>query len=160
MFASFSTISFSTLKSDIRLVLNGSWDWEPFGHNSHGPKRGGLLCTFLGGNGSPYNTMWPWPRSTSVVRTKWHLDPSSRLTIIHGPKFGELLCHSLLGEGELGPHLTQCGLDWGLPPCQVSSWSSQPFGYNTPTSPTAQTGQRSDSIRRTVLQTVAQKSWQ
>jgi len=23
-------------------------------------------------------------------------------------------------EGELGPHLTQCGLGRGLPPCQVS----------------------------------------
>jgi len=35
---------------------------------------------------------------------------------------------------ELGLHLTQCGLGRGLPPCQVSSWSIQPFGYNTPTS--------------------------
>ena len=38
-----------------------------------------------------------------------------------------------LGEGELGPHLTQCGQGWGLPACQVSSWSVQPFGHNTPT---------------------------
>ena len=49
--------------------------------------------------------------------------------------------------GELGPHLTQCRLGRGLPPCQVSSWSVQPFGHNTPTSQTdKQTGQRSDSI--------------
>jgi len=27
----------------------------------------------------------------------------------------------LLGEGELGPHLTECGLGQGLPPCQVAS---------------------------------------
>jgi len=43
-----------------------------------------------------------------------------------------------LGEGELGPHLTQCGQGRGLPACQVSSWSIQPFGHNTPTSQTGQ----------------------
>jgi len=51
-----------------------------------------------------------------------------------------------------------CGQDI-LPPCQVSSWSIQPFGHNTPTSQTGQTGQDrqwSDSIGRTVLQTVTQ----
>jgi len=32
------------------------------------------------------------------------------------------------GEGQLGPHLTQCGQGRGLPACQVSSWSIQPFG--------------------------------
>ena len=37
------------------------------GHNRHGPKRGGwLLCPFCRGAGSPSNTMWPGPRSTSV----------------------------------------------------------------------------------------------
>ena len=71
------------------------------------------------------------------------------------------------GECELSPHLTQCGQGWGLPASQVSSWSIQPFGHNTPTLQTdrtdRQTGQtdrtdrqRSDSIGRTVLQTVAQ----
>jgi len=35
--------------------------------------------------------------------------------------------------GGLGPHPTQCGRDRGLPPCQVWSWSIQPFGHNTPT---------------------------
>jgi len=62
----------------------------------------------------------------------------------------------------MGPHLTQCGQGRGLPTCQVSSWSVQPFGHNTPTSQTdRQTGQtdrqQTDSIGRTVLQTVAQK---
>jgi len=33
-----------------------------------------------------------------------------------------------LSEGELGPHLTQCGQGRGLPACQVSSWSIQLFG--------------------------------
>jgi len=64
------------------------------------------------------------------------------------------------GGGELGPRLTQCGQGRGLPACQVSSWSNQPFGHSTPTLQTGQTGQtdktgqRSDSIGRTALQTV------
>jgi len=68
-----------------------------------------------------------------------------------------------LGEGELSPHLTQCGQDRGLPARQVSSWSVQPFGHSARTSQTDWTGQdrthrqRSDSIGRTVLQTVEQK---
>jgi len=46
--------------------------------------------------------------------TKWHLDPSSRLaTIDMGQKLGAV---PLLGEWELGPHLTPCGLRRGLPP--------------------------------------------
>jgi len=32
--------------------------------------------------------------------------------------------------GELGPHVTQCGLGRGLPSYQVASWSIQPFGHN------------------------------
>jgi len=66
-----------------------------------------------------------------------------------------------LAEGQLGPHLTQCGQGRGLPAYQVSSLYAQPFGHNIPTSQTdRQTGQdrqRSDSIGRIVLQTVAQK---
>jgi len=42
---------------------------------------------------------------------------------------------------DLGPHLTQCGLGWGLPPHQVASWSIQPFGHNTPMLQTYRTGQ-------------------
>jgi len=46
----------------------------------------------------------------------------------------ELLC-PFPGGGQLGPHLTQCHLGWGLPPYQVASWSIQPFGpqYNNVT---------------------------
>jgi len=63
-----------------------------------------------------------------------------------------------LGEGELGPHLTQCGQGRGLPACQISSWSVQPFGHSARTSKTdRQDRQRTDIIGRTVLQTVAQK---
>jgi len=44
----------------------------------------------------------------------------------------------------------------GLPTYQVASWSTQPFGHNTPTLQTGHDRQRSDSICRIVLQTVAQ----
>jgi len=69
-----------------------------------------------------------------------------------------------LGDGVLDPHLTQCGQGRDLPARQVSSGSVQSFGHNTPTLLTGQTGptglgrQRSGSIGRTVLQTVAQET--
>jgi len=50
-------------------------------------------------------------------------------------------------EGELGPHLTQCGRDRGLPPYQVASGSIQPFGHDTPT---LQTGQDKRTGQTTV----------
>jgi len=59
-----------------------------------------------------------------------------------------------------GPHLTQCGLGRVLHRYQVASWFIQPFGHHTPTSETDrqdQSGQRSYSIRQTVLQTIVQK---
>ena len=36
------------------------------GHIRHAPNRGGPLCPFRRGAGSPSNTMWPEPRSTFV----------------------------------------------------------------------------------------------
>jgi len=48
-------------------------------------------------------------------------------TINMGRKEG--CCCAPLG-GELGPHLTQCGMGRGLPQNQVASWSIQPFGHN------------------------------
>jgi len=37
------------------------------GHKTHGPKRGGAAVPLSQGvAGSPSNTMWPGPRSTSV----------------------------------------------------------------------------------------------
>ena len=74
----------------------------------------------------------------------------------HGPKI--VGGCAPLGEGELGPHLTQCGQGRGLPVCQVLSWSIQPFGHNTPTLQTDRRDRkRSDRIGRTDLQTVTQK---
>jgi len=45
-------------------------------------------------------------------------------TVDIGQKVGGC-CSSFWGE--LGPHLTQCGLGQGLPPYQVASWFIQPF---------------------------------
>jgi len=50
------------------------------------------------------------------------------VTIDIGRKEGEAAVPLL--RAELGPHLTQCDLGWGLPPYQVASWSIQPFGHN------------------------------
>ena len=112
-----------------------SWSIQLFGYSRHGPKMAGVLCPFFwgGGAGSPSNTMSPGPSFTSV--------PSGILinpTVWVG-------CASFLG-GELGPHLTQCGLGRGLPPYQVASWSIQPFGHNTQHH--RQTGQTTVQHRR------------
>jgi len=37
----------------------------------------------------------------------------------YGPKMGDC---ALLGEGELGPHLTQCDQGRGLPACQYAKF--------------------------------------
>jgi len=60
------------------------------GHNRHGPKRGGLLCSFCEGwegvAGSPSNSV-AW--AEAYLPTKWHLDPSSHLsTTGMGQKLG------------------------------------------------------------------------
>ena len=61
-----------------------------------------------------YNVVWAEP----YLRTKWHLDPCSRLgTIDMGRKLGDV---TPLG-GELSPHVTQYDLGLGLPSNQVAS---------------------------------------
>jgi len=47
--------------------------------------------------------------------------------------------------GELGPHLTQCGMGRGLSPYQVASWSIQPFGHNTSTLQNRQADRQTDN---------------
>ena len=111
---------------------------QPFGHNINGPKigqRAPQLRPLLGRGLGPYLTQGRL--AEAYLHAKCHLDPSS-----HWPTtdMGRKLAGSApLGEGELGPHLTQCGHGWGLPTCQVSSWSIQPFGHNRPTLHTGQT---------------------
>jgi len=81
------------------------------GHNRHGPKTEAAL-PFSRGAGSPSNTMWPGPRSTSVL-SAWRLHPSSRLaTIDMDRKLGS--CAPFMGSCD--PHLTQRRLGRDLPP--------------------------------------------
>jgi len=54
----------------------------------------------------------------AYLHTKWHHSPSSLATTDVGRKLGAC---APLEEGDLGPHLAQCGLDQGLLPCQVPS---------------------------------------
>ena len=93
--------------------------------------RRGERCyaPFGGGRVSPHLTQCDW--AEAYLRTKWHLDPSSRLaTIDMGQKVGGTNTGRKLGVwvglcplfgGELGPHLTQSGLGRGLAPYQVAS---------------------------------------
>ena len=87
---------------------------------------------FRGLDGSPSNTKSPGLRPSST--------PSDIL--IHAAIWPQKIwaenC-ALLGEGELGPNLTPCGQGRGLPACQVSSCSVQPFGHSARTSQTEQT---------------------
>jgi len=48
------------------IVPSAPWFIDPFGHNRHGLKSGGLLCPLFERAGSPSNTMSPGPRPTSV----------------------------------------------------------------------------------------------
>ena len=77
---------------------------QPFGHNKYGPKiRGGLRPLYgEGGAGSPSNTKSPGPRPIAI--------PSGVLiyaAIWPQRIWTEIVGCTLLGEGVLGPHLTQ-----------------------------------------------------
>ena len=66
---------------------------QPLGHNRHG-RNLGWLCTLASGAGSASNSV---ARAEAYRRTKWHLDPSSRLATTNGPKIGG--CVPFLGGG-------------------------------------------------------------
>jgi len=89
------------------------------------------------------------------LRTKWHLDLSSRLaTIDMGRKLGAVPLW-----GELVPHLTQRSLRRGLSPYLVVILNRLATIHQRHRQADRQTGrQRSDSIGRTVSQTVAQNA--
>ena len=115
----------------------------------------GLLCPFRRGAESPSNTMWLGPRSTSV--------PSG--VFIHPAVWPQRKLAENWGlrpSRELGPHLTQSGqaeaylhVKFHLDP---SNRLVTVYPIVTDRQTDRQTAQRSDSIGRTVLQTVAQKS--
>ena len=83
------------LKSTLMLVseqeLSSCWDGRSFGHNSHGPKSGGLLCPFLWGELGPHLTQcrlgWSLPPYQVV---SWSIQLFGHNT--HGLKSGGLLC--------------------------------------------------------------------
>ena len=84
---------------------------QPFGHNRHGPKIGGMLCPFLGGAGSPCNTMWLGPRPTPVASgILIHMQPFGHNT---WPNSRQGRIAPVLGDE--GPHLTQGRRDRDLP---------------------------------------------
>jgi len=87
------------------------------GHNRHGLKIGGCCAPFAGGDGSPCNTMWPGPRSTSVPSGVFIHPASSRLaTIVMGRKLGDV---PLLGE--TATHVTQRRLSHWVVGCALFS---------------------------------------
>ena len=104
-------------------------------------KRGaGLLYPFRGSWVLVYNTMWPGPRSTYL--------PSGIL--IHPAVWPQQTWTENWGLCPLGgagsPSITMCPCR-GLPPCQVPSWSIQPFGHNTRMSQTWQTDRQDNGPR-------------
>jgi len=128
----------------VKQVLSSSWDGRPSGHNRHRPKLGAVPPIFFrGGEGAESHVTQCGLGRGLYLRTKWHLEASSRLATTNmGRKVGAvpfngmwlglrptsllsgILIHAAiwtqhmgqkfrgrapLGEGELRPHLTQCG---------------------------------------------------
>jgi len=81
-----------------------------------GRKVGAAVRAFsLGESWVPIQHNVPW--AEAYRSSKWHLDLSNRLaTTDTGQTLG-----GTAPFGGAGPHLTQCGLDPGLPPYQVAS---------------------------------------
>jgi len=104
-----------------------------------------------GGARSPPSTMSPGPRPTSIP---WHLDPSSHLaTTDMGRKLGAVPL--LGGTGSGSPSAQWPGLRPTSVPSGIVMRSTIWPQYTNVTD--KQDIQRSDSIGRTILQTVAQK---
>jgi len=94
------------------------------GHYRHGPKRGGLLCPFLGGELGPRLTqcdlrrgLLPYQVASSSIQPFGH----NR----HGPKIGELC--PFRGRGAESQSNT---MSHRLRSISVSSGILQPFGHN------------------------------
>jgi len=83
--------------------------WATVATIGMGRKEGGGSASFA----DSWETKVAW--AEIYFRTKWRLIPSSRLTTIDMGQNGRLC--PVLGGGELCPHLAQCGLDQGPPPC-------------------------------------------
>ena len=80
-------------------------------------EKGAAVPLSGGGDLGPHLTQCGLGRG--YLRTKWHLDPSSRLaTVDMDRKVGAAVSPFW---GQLGPHVTQCGLGRGLPLYKVAS---------------------------------------
>jgi len=85
-----------------------------------------LFFLFLWGAGFSSNTMLPGPRPTSVPNsilihpTVWPEYGPADYADAGARDFRKCVVCCALCVGELGPHVTQCGLGRGLPPRQVS----------------------------------------
>jgi len=87
---------------------------QPFGHNRHGPTIGWeRVCpSFWGGvAGIPSNTKSPGPSPTPILSAIL-VHPAVWLQWTLAENGGGLCPFR---RGELGPHLTQCRIDRGLP---------------------------------------------
>jgi len=131
--------------------LSSSWDGRPFGDNRHGPKSGGCCAPFRGRELSPHLTQrGPGQGLSPYQVASWFIQPFGHSR--HGPKIGGF-------GGELSSYLTQCRLGraylhakFHLDPSNRLATIHQRYRQDRRTD-----RQRSDSIGRTVLQTVAQK---
>jgi len=121
-----------------RAYLRTKWHLDQSSHFATidmGWKFGGCAPFLEGVAGSPSKTKSPGPRPISIP-SGILIHPAIWLQRTWANKWWGL-CP--FWRGELGPHVTHCGQGQGLPLCQVSSWSIQPFRHNTPTSQTRQT---------------------
>jgi len=130
-----------------------SWCIQPFGHNRYGLKIEGALP--LLGELGPHLTQRRLGRGLPPYQVaSWSIQPLA--TIDMGRKLGG---SAPFWGRELGLHLTQCGLGWGIASFILIHPTVWPQYTNVTDRQTGQTDrQRSDSIGRTALQTVAQKS--
>ena len=114
---------------------------QPFGHNRHGPKTGGYAP--FRGELRPHLTQRRLGRHLSPYQVaSWSIQPFGHNR--HGPRIGWGLCPFFWGSWVLIEHIKSPGT---RPTSIPSGILVHPAVWL----------QRSDSIRRTVLQTVAQK---
>jgi len=111
------------------------------GHNRYAPKRGGLLCPFGGGPGSPSNTMSLGPRPTCLPRGIL-IHPAIWPQQIWAENWGAL---SLWGRGAGSPS----NIMWPgpRPTCMPRFILIHPTVWpcSTPTSQTRQTDRQTDN---------------
>jgi len=117
----------------------GQWRWQVYLVDSLHVTlviNPGVGCHyFLPGRQLPYQFQSVTPLAGTslyclIKNRGTHVNNLPWVTAWQQNSHGQNLCPLFGGKGELGPHLAQCGLDQGPPPCQGPSWSVQPFGHN------------------------------